>query len=370
MTDYDIALEKAVNGANGGLTTGLSNLDRAIGGIQRGSMITIASSPKVGKTTFTDFAFLLSPYIAHPDKDIQWTYWSYEIPRIRKAAKFACYFLYNDYGIKDITINGKKYPINPAYIEGKFINPDDGTFIPLKREHAEFLKERVFPEKIYPLLGKYDVYGRCIKKGKVNIIENPTNPTGLWKYIHKYAKENGELHYENYTNSAGETARKLVGYTPNNPDSYHIFILDHVRKVKPETGFSTKQIVDKTSEYFVECRNLFNFTFIPIIHMNRDLSNINTMGFYKDWIFPTSDMIKDSGNLSEDSDIVVTIFNPNDDRYKLTSHMGEKIRNNDGSLIYPNYRSVHVVESRDTECPSHVRLNMFGNINSFSHLTS
>jgi hypothetical protein len=35
---------------------------------------------------------------------------------------------------------------------------------------------------------------------------------------------------------------------------------------------------------------------------------------------------------------------------------------------YPKYRSLHITESRYTECPIHIQLNMYGNINYFAPL--
>lgn len=66
-----------------------------------------------------------------------------------------------------------------------------------------------------------------------------------------------------------------------------------------------------------------------------------------------------SGNLSEDSNVVITLFNPRDEKYNLTKHFGTELEE------YPNYRSIHIVESRDSVCPSHFKANMYGNINMF-----
>lgn len=72
-------------------------------------------------------------------------------------------------------------------------------------------------------------------------------------------------------------------------------------------------------------------------------------------------------NLSEEADFLITLFNANDEKYKLDKHFGLKLRDNSMQL-YPNYRSIHLVESRDTECPIHLRTNMFGAINYFESI--
>ncbi len=64
-------------------------------------------------------------------------------------------------------------------------------------------------------------------------------------------------------------------------------------------------------------------------------------------------------NLSEECDYLLTLFNPTDEKYGLDVHFGNVLSD------YPNYRSIHLVESRDTECPMHLAVQMYGNIKHF-----
>ena len=79
----------------------------------------------------------------------------------------------------------------------------------------------------------------------------------------------------------------------------------------------------------------------------------------KDKIYPTGEDFKDTGNLSEEADYILTLFNPRDEKFNLEKHFDIELVN------YPNYRSIHLVESRDTECPQHLPMQMYGNINLF-----
>ena len=81
-----------------------------------------------------------------------------------------------------------------------------------------------------------------------------------------------------------------------------------------------------------------------------------------EFIFPTADDCKDSGNPAEECTIFMTLFNPNDEKYNLKKHFGVELAG------YPNYRSLHITESRETECPVHIQTTMFGNINMFTPL--
>lgn len=70
-------------------------------------------------------------------------------------------------------------------------------------------------------------------------------------------------------------------------------------------------------------------------------------------------------NLAEDADYVFTMFNPNDQRYGLEKHFGTQIRDSKGNEIYPNMRTIHLVESRHCEFPQHFSVNMYGGYKNF-----
>jgi replicative DNA helicase len=108
--------EEGKLGKNQGVSTGISNLDKAIDGIQRRAIYTIAADAKVGKTTFVDQAFLLEPFITslnniELNKNLKWIYFSFEISRIKKEFKLACYFFAKIYKIGSFVHKGKKYDL-------------------------------------------------------------------------------------------------------------------------------------------------------------------------------------------------------------------------------------------------------------------
>jgi hypothetical protein len=117
-----------------------------------------------------------------------------------------------------------------------------------------------------------------------------------------------------------------------------------------------------------EIRDICNYTFVPLIHTNRSISNIESIKFAKDELYPTSDDIKDTSNMSEDCDYLFTIFNPNEDKFKLQKHFGVDIRDSKGNPLYLNMRTIHLVESRHCIYPQHFRTIMRGNLKSFEQL--
>ena len=372
MSNFVSTFKAGQEGRNFGITTGIPALDEAINGLQRGVSIGLAAAEKVGKTTLADFSFLISPYLymlsVNRLDDIEWIYYSFEIDRVSKEFKIASFFMAHDFKEYNFIYKDKVYQMNPNYLMGKQIhrNSDDTTeIVPVSVEHEIMLKQ-VYINRIIPMFGRYDEHGNKIAKGKIDFIEMPENPTGVYKYLELHAKLNGEVLYETYTSlnekNISEIRKRIIGYKPNNPNKFTVVIADHIRKFRRERGFTMKDNIDKWLEYTTELRNRCKFTFINIAHMNRGLSNIERLKFAGEYVFPTSDDVKDSGNLGEESTYVLTMFNPNDEKYNITKHFGVDVRS------YPNYRSLHLVASRDTDFPAHIQLNMYGGINTFGKL--
>mgnify|MGYP000713545760 FL=1 len=208
----------------------------------------------------------------------------------------------------------------------------------------------VYNKKIIPLMGKYSKEGYKEKNGAVNFYTTPMTPEQFDEYYRLYADKHG------YYGTGG-------AWIPNDPDAYHIFVNDHVRKTKlGKKEFNLKQAVDNLSAVQVEWRDRCGFIFINLCHTNRMVSSIERQRHAKNLIFPNSDDVKDTGNLAEDCNQLITIFNPCDERYNLTEHFGAKLAN------YPNYRSLHLVENRNGPSPRHIQTNMYPGINLFTPL--
>jgi len=407
-------------GSNRGLPMGegLKPVSMAINGVQRGRIYTVAAAPKGGKSTLVDDGFVIEPavYVLDTNAKInasleavstklqtvtdaetrhtlnleyeqlqsellecEFIYNSYEIDRVSKEFDFIAHFLNKDHGIEVITLPvGKTYkgkttvPLASDYLKGELeydtVNPDDPREIIRVSDELFQLIKQVYSARIIPLFGEYNESGIKVSKGMIIFLENKDNPTGVRNYLLDYAKKNGTFLYKTST-KGDQTFQRMIGYKPNNPKKYVIVVTDHLRKLLPERGFKMKETVDKFSEYAVEFRNTCNFTFVHIIHLNRAVSDIGRRQYDDDRLFPQSDDIKETGNLSEDSNYIFTMFNPNDDKYNLKKHFGTAIRRPDNTLMYPFMRTIHLVESRHCVCPQHFRVNMYGNVKKFSPLT-
>lgn len=418
--NFRAAFEAGQKGSNKGLPMGegLKTISQAINGIQRGRIYTVGAAPKGGKSTFVDVGFCIEPAVyvldhnakinasmeaiatkletmADPDTrnalnteyeslngkllDVEFIYNSFEIDRVSKEFDFVAHFLNKDFNIYWITLPaGKTYKeknvvsLSSAFLKGELeydtANPDAPKEIIKVSDDLISMIKVIYRTRIVPLFGEYNEKGEKVSKGIIKFLEIKDNPTGIRNYLLGYARENGEFLYRT-TVKDGVTFQRMIGYKPKNPAKYVIIITDHLRKLLPERGFKMKETVDKFSEYAVEFRNTCNFTFVHIIHLNRALSDIGRRQYDDDRLFPQSDDIKETGNLSEDSNYIFTMFNPNDDKFNLSKHFGTTIRRPDKSLLYPFMRTIHLVESRHSVCPQHFRVNMYGDVKRFEPLT-
>lgn len=395
------------SGKNKGLPMGegLENISMHIGGVQKAKIYVIAASPKGGKSTFADAGFVIEPCIyvldhnakieeqiakTDPDEEekiaslrsqmiyLDIIYFSYEIDRVTKEFDFMAHFIERDYGISYVTLpSGKTYrrgntvPISSSFLMGELVydqlDAKGEREVILVPQYLEAKMRDIYLKRIIPLFGEYNSEGTRIKRGLIFFFENRDNPTGMRNTILSYAESKGTLKYIE-TQKGTKVSRRLVGYTPHNSQQFTLVVTDHLRKVHLERDFNLKQAVDKFSEYSVELKNICYFSFVHIIHLNRAMADIARRKLDGDSIYPMSDDIKETGNLSEDANYIFTMFNPNDDKYNLKKHFGLTIRNNSGGLLYPNMRTIHLVEARNCEAPKHFRVNMFGGIKKFEKL--
>lgn len=374
MSNFIEEYKKGQFGKNKGLPlgSGLEHISKTINGIQRRMMYTIASSPKVGKSTFVNYGFVISPYLyalENPSVDVNWIYYSWEMDRVSMEFDFCSHFLYHDFGIvyydlpEGITVkNEKRIPISAAFLMGQ-VQDDNEKIIKVPQDIFEKI-QIVYENRIVPLFGEYSVEGVLLKPGRIFFVESSENPTGIYKEIFKYASFRGTFNFQKYMKGDKEES-KIVSYTPNNPDAYVIVVLDTIRKVSKERGFNMKETIDKTIEYETVLRKLLGYTFVNIVHLNRDMADIERLKFMGDLIYPQPELIKDSGNLSEESTHVFTMFNPNDERYNLNTHFGLKIKDSRRNELFPNLRTIHLVESRFVPYPQHFRVNMNGALKDF-----
>jgi len=339
------------SGYNVGLTTG-TPLDEAIGGILKRHYYLIGGSPGSGKTTMILYSFIVQPYLECLRNKVVpplWIFNSLEMSRTEIEAKLIVIFLYLDYGIdhydsqvKRINSDNVEEPIK-RYISSNYLlgrdtcyhTNDDGTQVkciePLSTSIAEKVKE-VYNNRIIPLMGNYDDDDNPISERRVVFCTKLT---------------------------LGQFENQLLALSKVKEPVHKIVITDHIRKVMTE-GKTLYETINEFSNKCVDYRNRHGITFVNLIHVNKSVSDVDRLKFAGDTIFPGDESIKGSENLLEDCDTGITLFNPLDQKYNLTTHFGVKLYDVNKRLINPYLRSFHVIKRRFGEFPAHGHMNLKG----------
>ncbi len=356
--------KKGQLGQNLGLSTGIKEVDDTIYGVHQGKIYGIFAPPKTGKTAYVDFSFVIHPilYALENNIPIEYIYYSFEISRVVKEFIYASFFFKHDFNESKFEHKGKMYKISSAYLLGH-LKDDDNELITVSESHKEILRQ-IYTNRIIPLFGEYNSKNEKIKKGIIQFIEDRINPTGILNYLKKHAEDDGEFIRESYDtkeNGSIITKQRVTGYVPKDSKKYTVIVIDHIRKLSSERGFSIKENMDKMSDYQVSLRNTCNYTFVNVVHSNRNLDDIQRVKFNTEFLAPNSTDIKDSGNLAEDANVLIGLFNPAKS-LGLKKHFGVELKD------VPDYLSWHLVEAREAECPQQLPLRFNGSNIHFKHL--
>ena len=162
MNTYDAFMDdvdKGRAGYNRSLTTGLPRLDNSIGGNQREIYILVGGNTGTGKTALVDSAFVINPYHAFkiqpfdaPQRiNFRCFYYSFEIAKKKKIAKWVCYRMLIKYGMI--------VDIREVYSKKNTLSQEKYDLIAGCRDYIEGMEEYV------------------------HIFDRPTNPYGIFKEV-------------------------------------------------------------------------------------------------------------------------------------------------------------------------------------------
>lgn len=326
-------IEQGRLGLNAGFSTGSSKLDSVIQGVQRRTFYVLGGGIGTGKTAFTDHSFVLKPYeeMLHMIKSevakplfLRIFYNSFEIEKVNKLAKWVCHKLFRDYGI--IT------DINNVLSIGK----------------------NKISQEIYDKVCECQDYMERMED-YVHIQDISTNPTGIYMNVKKYMDNNGTV-VEEKKQVRGEWIT-FHRYIPNNIDEIVIVITDHVGLLRVEKDCHTKkERIDKYSEQAISLRNFYGVSSVALSQFNRELADLDRRRFGE--LTPQLEDFKDTGNLSEDGNIVMALFNPL--RYNITTYNNINILAMGG-----RYRPIICLKTRDGSDMIKVNQNFLGEVGYF-----
>lgn len=304
-------IERGILGKTSGLKMGFHRLNKYIG-IRKRMYTLIAGSTGSGKSAFLHNAYILNPFEFSVSK--------------QNTQKI---------GFKAILFSMER---SKLYIITKWISRriflDHGVMIPVSKLLG-WWDEKLTPTD-FAYFNMYEEYIDTLLKS-VDIIEGPQNPTGIYKYVKRYAESVGRIE---------EKSEFEKIYIPNDEDLITVVAVDHLGLMKSEKGMtSRKEAIDKTSEYLQIFRDQYGFSPVPVSQLNRNLGNpiYQKMESFE----PNLDDLKESGNPAEAADVVLSLFDPlrfktNDASYDANKFLNE-------ATGAKTFRSVKILKSSFSE---------------------
>ena len=277
-----------------------------------------------GKTSLADDCWVLKPYAAwHANRDTvdvtyRGLYRSMERNRSLKLTKWACWRLYKTSGLllDAETLLG--------YKKGCRINEDTWDKIVACRDWADEMLDYVDIRdgRTTPDQHNAWVIQHALRQGTLFIADNVGvyNALNHQQYIDKFSEQkvtvlkNGEKElYATYPFD-GETRRIKQGerqYYPKKPKEITVIVTDHLGKwASQPNATTTKAKIDLGSSYASDHRDVFGYSPVDIMQLNRSVGDIQRLKHSGNELSPQIDDGKDSNNPAENSDMVLALFNP------------------------------------------------------------
>jgi replicative DNA helicase len=332
MTDFEFLKQEVNNGIEGrnsGIPMGFNRLNKYVG-IRKRIYTLLFGATGSGKSAFCHNAYILHPF--------DWWYANKDVTSVK--LKFILFSMERS----------KVYTL--AKWTSRKIFLDEGVNIPIAKLLGWWDTKLTKDE--HDLFLMYENYVNELME-VCDIVEGAQNPTGVYKYVKKYAESNGKIE---------ELSEFDRVYVPNHSNEIVIPIVDHFGLMKPEKSMTKKDAIDKTSEYFQWMRDFLGYTPVGVSQINRDLSN----PIYQklDNIEPNLDQIKESGRPAEDSDVVISLFQPS--RYKTSDasyHPVSRFISPEGADCF---RSVKILKNTYGEADLRIGMGFHGSTGTFKEL--
>lgn len=235
-------------------------------GIEKGKYYILTGNQKSAKTQFTSFMFIFHPLIyayEHPDQlRVKIFFAPLEESPEQAVMRFIRFILHR--------YSNQKIRIDPQLLEST-------------------IEKEALPQEILNLL-EQPPYKNLLDFYQSHVVFlKEKNPTGLYKRMVQYAMENGTREQSEIVvkNEFGqeEIRRQFKSYTPNDPEEYVIFLLDHCGLLGLESGMTLRDTIKKMSNYNMELRDYYNM--IPVMVQQQSVENQSLDAFKLTRIRPT-----------------------------------------------------------------------------------
>jgi hypothetical protein len=302
--DFRHVVAQGQTGKNVGFGNGLKNLNKYTYGTHKGRYYLIGADSAVGKTTITDFMFVLKAYeeSVRTGRKFICYYFSFEISKVQKIARWVSYYIFIKHNLR----------LPADYITGRI----KGKL--LTAAHRKMVMEA------------YDIITKMMKC--VKVMDHMVHPTLIFDaIIHEY-ENYGTVLRGTVTEEEKKQGKKglVKGFKANEDDIMIMVVVDHIALTNSEKGLDIKGTMDKLSKYAVVLRNLFNTTIVFIQQFSTDaMSTARAMMTKKTEVSITPNRLDfgESKTVFRDACVVLAYTRPNKD---LATFMGYNLSTDDG----------------------------------------
>lgn len=311
-------------------------------GIEQGKYYLVSGSTKAAKTQLANYLFVYNT--------VMWTYKHKDIikPRI--------FYFPLEETPENITLRFMAFII--SYLtEGRIvISPTD-----LKSTD----ERKPLPQEVLDIMDSLEFNAILDHYESIVTFYDSHNIVGINKTLCDYAQTHGTTHFKNIkvkeVDELGftkEVDRKVFDYyTPDDPDEYVMFIVDHVSLLEPIKNMDLRESICALSENCVTLRNRYNY--IPIIVQQQSMETSNAEAVKNNKIRPTVAGLGDGKYTARDCNMMVGICNPN--AYEIPEYLGYDI-----TRLRGNIRFMEIVINRDGEANGICPLLFNGAVNKFN----
>lgn len=336
MSNFEILnneIKSGIDGKNSGIPIGFRRLEKYIG-IRKKIMTTVLGSTGTGKSALVHNAYILQPF-----------------DFIRKNPQL-------NIRMKVILFSMER---SKVYILAKWLSREiflsQGILIPLQKLLGWWDVKLTKDE--HDLVLMFKDYINELEQF-CDIVEGAQNPTAIYKYVKKYATDNGKFEEENEFTKI---------YIPNHSTEIVIPIVDHYGLTKTErtamSMMSKKEAIDKLSEYFQIFRDQYGYSPIGVSQINRELGSALNRKI-SETLEPTIDHIKESGAPGEASDIIISLFQPSKYKTEDVSYKVDKFIDPDTGGDF--FRSLKILKNSYGESDMRCGLAFMGSTGLFTEL--
>lgn len=310
-------------------------------GIEQGRYYLVSGATKAAKTQLANYIFVYNTVM-----------WTYKHPGIIHPKIF--YFPLEETP-ENITLRFMAFVIN-YLTEGRIsISPTDLKSTDERKPLGQEVLDIMDSLEFQAILDHYE---------SIVTFYDSHNIVGINKTMCDYAQTHGETHYKiirvkeiDALGQTQETDRKVFDYyTPNDPDEYVMFIVDHISLLEPIRNMDLRESICALSENCVTLRNRYNY--IPVIIQQQSVETSNAEAVRNNKIRPTVSGLGDGKYTARDANMMIGICNPHS--FELPQYLGYDI-----TKLRGNIRFMEVVLNRDGEANGICPLIFNGAINNF-----